>query len=239
MSSAPSSRVDLIAEGIHRISIAVPPELVPGGFTFNQFLIEDEEPLLFHTGPRAMFPLVSAAIERVLPVASLRHVAFSHFEADECGALNEFLRVAGGASPVCSRIGAMVSVDDYASRPAKALGDGQELRLGRHTVRWIDTPHMPHGWDCGFLFETRTRTLLCGDLFTQGGHQHEPSTDSDVLAPSLEVLKLFDYYAKSRDARPLFDKLIATRPQLLACMHGASWRGDGGALLGKLAEALG
>ncbi|MFT4840530.1 MAG: glyoxylase-like metal-dependent hydrolase (beta-lactamase superfamily II) [Planctomycetota bacterium] len=236
--TSPSTRVDQIADGIHRISTAIPPALVPGGFTFNQFLIDDDEPLLFHTGPRKLFPLIRDAIATVMPVARLRHIAFSHFEADECGALNEFLAAAPGASPLCSRIGAMTSVADIADREPRAIGDGEQISLGRHTLRWLDTPHMPHGWDCGFLFEATTRTLLCGDLFTQGGDQHLPVTEQDILAPSLAAHEVFDYYANSRDAEKQFAKLIATKPQLLACMHGSSWRGDGADLLRALANAL-
>ena len=159
-------------------------DLVPGGFSFNQYLVVDEEPLLFHTGPRRMFPLVREAVAAVLPVERLRHVGFSHFEADECGSLNEFLAVAPQASPLCGRIAAMVSVDDVADRPARALADGERLVLGRHTVRWLDAPHVPHAWECGFLFEERTRTLLCGDLFTQPGAEHQPLTSGDILGQS-------------------------------------------------------
>jgi flavorubredoxin len=157
-----------IASGIYRIStpIAFPGG---GGFSFNQYLIADDEPMLFHTGMRQLFPVVQEAIRRVLPVERLRYVALSHFEADECGALNQFLAVAPHAVPVCSRIAAMVSIGDFADRPPRALADGEQLALGKHTVQWFDTPHVPHGWDCGLMFETTTRTFFCGDLFTQGG----------------------------------------------------------------------
>jgi len=233
-----STRIDEVADGIYRISTAIGPDEIPGGFTFNQYLIVDEEPLLFHTGMRGLFEPVSAAIATVLPLASLRHIAFSHFEADECGALNQFLAAAPRAAPLCGTIGAMTSVSDAADRPPRALGDGEEVPLGRHTVRWLDTPHVPHAWDCGFLFETHTKTLLCGDLFTQGGAEHEPITTSDILAPSMATLKQFDYYSYTATARPIFDKLIATQPEVLACMHGSAWRGDGGALLAALADEL-
>ena len=136
-----------IAGGIHRISTPVPPEVAPGGFTFNQYLVVDDAPMLYHSGPRKLFPLVRDAIASVIPVRSLRYIGFSHFEADECGSLNEFLEAAPGAEPLCSGIAKMVSVDDVASRPARGLADGEELSLGRHTVRWIDTPHFPHGWE--------------------------------------------------------------------------------------------
>lgn len=234
----PTTRVDEIAGGIFRISTAIPPEAMPGGFTFNQYLIEDDEPLLFHTGPRKLFPLVRGAIQKVLPLERLRHVGFSHFEADECGALNEFLAAAPNAAPLCGRIAAMVSIEDVAARPPRAMADGEELLLGRHRVRWLETPHLPHGWDCGFLFESSTETLLCGDLFTQGGAEHEPLTRSDILGPALQMHEVFDYYSHTKNARPLFDKLIDTRPRILACMHGAAWEGDGAAMLSALAAEL-
>lgn len=238
MSTETSTRIDEIADGIYRISTPVPPTAVPGGFSFNQYLIDDEEPLLFHTGMRKIFPLVSAQVATVLPLKRLRHIAFSHFEADECGALNEFLAAAPNAAALCSRVAAMTSVDDFAVRPARAMADGETLSLGRHTVQWHDTPHLPHAWECGFLSESTTDTLFCGDLFTQGGADHEPVTEQDILAPSMAMLEAFDYYSHTRKAGPLFDKLIATKPQLLACMHGAAWRGDGAELLTALANVL-
>ena len=240
MSVAPSSTtsVDEITDGIYRISTPIPPTTIPGGFTFNQYLIDDEQPTLFHSGPRKLFPLVSEAVSRVLPLERLRYIGLSHYEADECGALNEFLEAAPHAVPLCSRIAAMVSVDDVADRPARAMGDGEELELGRHTVRWLDTPHLPHGWECGYLFETQTRTLLCGDLFTQGGAEHTPLTENDILGPSLAMQAGMDYYSHTKNARALFDKLIATQPEVLACMHGSAWSGDGAALLESLAAEL-
>jgi flavorubredoxin len=182
--------------------------VVPGGFTFNQFLVLDEQPLLFHTGPRRMFPLVRAAVAAVMPVERLRYVGLSHFEADECGALNEFLAVAPAAAPVCGQIAAMVSVDDVADRKARALADGEPLALGRHTLRWLDTPHVPHAWECGFLFEERTRTLLCGDLFTQGGAEHVPVTESDILEPSEAMRAGLDYWAHATNTRATLERLI-------------------------------
>ncbi|MSR63720.1 MAG: MBL fold metallo-hydrolase [Planctomycetes bacterium] len=232
------TRIDEIADGIYRISTAIPPAAMPGGFTFNQFLIADEQPLLYHTGLRKLFPDVRAAIERVLPVAKLRYVAFSHYEADECATLNDFLALAPRAEPLCSEIAKMVSVDDVSSRPARALKDGEELALGRHTVRWLSTPHLPHAWECGHLFETTTRTLFCGDLFTQLGHEHEPLTEKDILGPSAAARRVFDYYANPRNQPALFAQLAALEPTTLACMHGASFRGDGARLLGELARTL-
>lgn len=233
-----STRIDEIADGIHRISTAIPPEAMPGGFTFNQFLIAGDEPLLYHTGLRRIFPAVRAAIERVVPVAKLRYVAFSHYEADECGTLNDFLRLAPRAEPMCSAIAKMVSVDDTSERPARGLADGEEFALGRHRLRWLATPHLPHAWECGHLFETTTRTLFCGDLFTQLGDRHEPVTEKDILGPSTAAREVFDYYANSRDQSAKFERLARLEPRTLACMHGASWRGDGAALLKALARSL-
>lgn len=231
-----TTRVDEIASGIYRIS--TPLDAVPGGFTFNQFLIDDEEPLLFHTGLRRLFPAVSEAVARVLPLERLRYIAFSHVEADECGALDAFLAAAPRAVPVCSRIAKMVSVDDLALRPALALADGETLALGRHVVEWYDVPHLPHGWECGLLGERTTRTLFCGDLFTQAGADPAPLTEDDILGPSEAMRASLDYFSHTRSARQLIARLARTRPTTLACMHGSSWRGDGERLLLALGEAL-
>jgi flavorubredoxin len=234
--SASGTRVDEVADGIYRIS--TPVTVLPGGFTFNQYLVHDEQPLLFHSGPRGLFPVVSEAVAAVTPLETLRYVGLSHFEADECGSLNEFLAAAPQAVPVCSQVAAMVSVDDVASRKARALADGEVLELGRHRVRWIDTPHVPHGWECGYLFEHATRTLLCGDLFTQGGAEHPPVTEHDVLGPSEAMRAALDYYAHGTGTRASLERLAALRPETLACMHGSAWRGDGQALLLALSDAL-
>lgn len=228
-----------IGAGVYRISTPVPPNpALPPGFTFNQFLIDDEEPLLFHTGPRKMFGLVREAIETVLPIERLRYVGFSHFEADECGSLNEFLAVAPKASPLCGMVGKMVSVDDFADREARGMADGEELSLGKHTLRWLDAPQLPHGWDAGYLFDVSTSTLLCGDLFTQPGAVHDPLVEGDILGPSEAMRAQMDYFAHSPSTSALLAKLAATSPRTLACMHGSSWRGDGAALLGELSAAL-
>jgi flavorubredoxin len=217
----------------------VPPNpALPGGFTFNQFLIVDEEPLLFHTGPRKMFPVVRKAIEAVIPVSNLRYLGISHFEADECGAINEFLEVAPRAVPLCGAVAKMVSVDDVADREAHGLGDGERLSLGTHSVCWIDTPHLPHGWDCGYLFERKTSTLFCGDLFTQPGAEHPPLTEGDILGPSEAMRDAMDYYAHTRNTKELIAKLAANEPTTLACMHGSSWNGNASKLLEELAAAL-
>jgi flavorubredoxin len=227
-----------IAEGIYRIStpVALPGE-VP--FSFNQYLVDDDEPLLFHAGLRQLFPLVREAVEHVMPVAKLRHVAFSHVEADECGALNQWLAVAPEATPLCGTVAALVSINDLADRPPRALADGESVKLGRHTVRWLDAPHLPHAWECGFLAEERTATLFCGDLFTQPGNAQPAVTDADILGPSEDFRHAMDYFSHTRNAGALLEKLAATRPSTLACMHGSAWRGDGAALLRELAVELG
>lgn len=230
------TRVDEVAPSIYRIS--TPVTVVPGGFTFNQYLVVDEQPLLFHTGPRRLFPLVREALEAVLPVERLRWVGFSHVEADECGSLNELLAVAPDARPLCSRVAAMVSVDDLADRPAQPLADGQTLSLGRARVRWLDAPHLPHAWECGYLFEETSATLLCGDVFTQPGAEHPPVTAGDILGPSEAMRASMDYFAHAPATRPLLEKLAATRPRTLACMHGSAWAGDGSRLLLELADVL-
>ena len=172
-------------------------------------------------------------------MSSLRYLGISHFEADECGALNEFLEVAPRAVPLCGAVAKMVSVDDVADREALGLGDGEKLSLGNHTVGWIDTPHLPHGWDCGYLFEQATSTLFCGDLFTQPGSEHPPLIEGDILGPSEAMRDAMDYYAHTENTAGLLAKLAATEPTTLACMHGSSWSGRGSELLGQLAEALG
>jgi flavorubredoxin len=209
-----------------------------GGFTFNQYLINDEVPLLYHTGLRKLFPLVCEAIGTVIELDSLRYIGFSHYEADECGSLNDFLSIAPNAEPLCSEVAKMVSVDDVAIRPARALADGEVLSLGEHRVQWIDTPHFPHGWECGHLFEQTTKTLFCGDLFTQGGIEHEPLTTNDVLEPSEIMRAEMDYFSHTRHANESVEKLSAMQPDILACMHGSAWSGDGASLLKALGERL-
>ena len=235
--AASGTNIHEIAPGIYRINTPVD---LPGGlgFNFNQYLIADAEPLVFHTGPRRMFPLVAEAIGNVLPLATIRYVAFSHVEADECGALNDFLAAAPGAVPVCGQIAAMVSVNDLADRPARALADGDMLSTGEHALRWLDAPHVPHGWECGFMMETHTHTLLCGDLFTQGGSGAIPITESDILGPSEAFRAPMDYYAHAPSTAAVLERLACEQPQVLACMHGSAWRGDGAALLRALATSV-
>jgi len=230
------TNIQEIAEGIYRIN--TPVELPGVAFNFNQYLVVDDRPLLFHTGPRRLFPLVREAIAGILPPERLRYIGFSHFEADECGSLNDFLALAPDAVPVCSRVAAMVSINDVADRAPQAMKDGETLLLGRHELRWFDTPHTPHGWDCGLLFDDSTRTLLCGDLFTQGGRGEAALVESDILGPSEAFRGAMDYYAHAPGTGAILERLAGAAPATLACMHGSAWRGDGAALLRALAQEL-
>jgi flavorubredoxin len=235
--SGSGTNVHEVADGIFRINT---PVLLEGGagFSFNQYLIVDDEPLLYHTGLRKMFPLVREAVENVLPIEQLRYIAFSHVEADECGSLNQWLAEAPHAEALCGTVAAMVSVTDLADREPRVLADGETVDLGIHTVRWLDAPHLPHAWECGFLNEEKTRTLLCGDLFTQAGADLPPITESDILAPSEAFRHAMDYFSHTKNAPALLEKLAATEPTTLACMHGSAWYGDGANLLRELSGTL-
>lgn len=230
------TRIAPIADGIYRIN--TPVEIPGGAFSFNQYLVVDDAPLLFHTGPRRLFPYVRDAVASVINPATLRYVSFSHVESDECGSLNDWLALAPAAQPVCSTIAAIVSVGDLADREPVALADGATLNLGGRNVRWVDTPHLPHGWETGYLFDESTRTLFCGDLFTQPGRGDVPLTESDILAPSESFRAQMDYYSATRNTASLIAKLAATGPTTLAVMHGSAWSGDGAALLTSLGEEL-
>lgn len=235
--SQSQTNVHEIADGIYRINTPVAIE-GSSGFSFNQYLIMDDEPLLFHTGPRKMFPLVHEAVASIMPVDKLRYIAFSHVEADECGSLNEWLAAAPQSVPLCGTVAAMVSINDIADRAPQVLADGELISLGKHSVRWLDTPHLPHAWECGFLIEELTRTLLCGDLFTQGGTDLPPITESDILGPSEAFRQGMDYFSHTKQVRGMLEKLAATNPTTLACMHGSAWQGNGSTLLRDLADAL-
>ncbi len=233
-----TTHIDAIADGIYRISTPVPATVIPGGFSFNQYLIVDDEPLIFHTGSRRLYPAVREAIARVMPIDNLRYISFSHNEQDENGALNEFLADSPKSVPVCGTINAMINSDGM-DRPPKILADGATLKLGKHVVRWLDAPHVPHGWETGYLFDEYTKTLLCGDLFTQPGIGEQPLTDGDILGPS-EALRTsgMDYFAHGRGLKSHLERLASTQPKTLACMHGSAWTGDGAHLLRTLAAAL-
>ena len=233
------TNVHEVADGIYRINTPVSIEGA-GGFSFNQYLIVDDEPLLFHTGPRRMFPLVHEAVSSVLPVADLRYIGFSHVEADECGSLNEWLAAAPQSAPLCGTVAAMVSISDLADRTPRALADGETAGPGHGTPcagstrRTCRTPGsaVPGA-------EEQTSTLLCGDLFTQGGADLPPVTESDILGPSEAFRHEMDYFSHTKHARAMLERLASTNPTTLACMHGSAWRGDGARLLRALADALG
>jgi flavorubredoxin len=216
------TNVEEIADGIYRISTPVPPSVIPGGFTFNQYLIVDESPLLFHTGLRKMFALVREAVATVMPIERLRYIGLSHVEADECGSINQWLAAVPQAVPLCGRVAASVSMEDLADRMPQEIADSEALSLGVHQVRWFDTPHLPHAWECGFLFEERTRTFLCGDLFSQPGEKPVALTESDILGPSEAFRARMDYYSHTKNARAMLERLAACSPLTLACMaaHG-------------------
>jgi flavorubredoxin len=233
----PMTSIDEIADGLFRIS--TPVDTVPGGFTYGQYLIRDDQPLLFHTGPKSLFEATLGAIATVLPPESLRYVGFSHVETDECGALNNFLAVAPHATPFTGMIGARVSARDFSNRPVRGLAENEPLNLGKHTVRWFDAPHVPHGWECGYLSVDTLHALLCGDLFTQPGSAHPALTQGDILGPSEAMRARSDYYAHGPNTNAVLEKLAATAPRILACMHGAAWQGDGASLLRELSRRLG
>jgi flavorubredoxin len=228
------TRIDEVADRIFRFSTFV-PEIGPTGFTFNQYLIDDEEPLLFHTGHRLMFPLVSEAIATVTPLERLRWIMFGHVEADECGSMNEFLAVAPNAEVAHGILGCLVSINDLADRQPVPLADGQVIELGVHRVRHIDTPHIPHGWEARLLFEESTNTLFCGDLFTQLGDPPAISTE-DIVGPASEAEDMFGYSTLSPKTGPTIRGLAELAPTTLAVMHGSCFAGDGAAALQMLAD---
>ncbi len=229
-----STTVDEIADGIFRLSTWVPDIAPPAGFTFNQFLVVGDEPLLFHTGPRAMFPLVSEAVARVLPVERLRWITFGHVEADECGSMNEWLAAAPRSEIAHGGLGCMVSLNDMADRPPRPLADGEVLDLGGKRVRHIDTPHVPHAWEARVLYEETTGTLLCGDLFTSLGNGPVLTAD-DIVQPAMEAEAIFRATCLAPDTAAVMRRLGDLAPNVLALMHGSSFNGDGAKALYDLA----
>jgi flavorubredoxin len=230
------TKISEITDGIYRLSTFVPDIAPPAGFTFNQFLVLGDEPLLFHTGLRKMFPLSLSAVSRLIRPERLRWIAFGHFEADECGAMNEWLAVAPQAQLAHGQTGCMVSLNDMADRAPRVLADGETIDLGGgKRVRYIDTPHTPHGWDAGVLYEESTRTLMCGDLFTQIG-DGPALTDGDVVGPAIAAEDLFKYSCLSPGMGTTIRGLSKLAPRTLALMHGPSFAGDGGAALRALAD---
>jgi flavorubredoxin len=234
-----SVKIDEIAPDLFRISLYVPQ----ANLQFNQFLVRDAQPLLYHTGLRRMFPMVREAVARLIEPATLRWIGFSHFEADECGSLNEWLTVAPEAVPVCGQVGAMVSIDDWADRKAHVLEKNEILQTGKYRFRFLPTPHVPHGWDAGLLFEETGRSLFCSDLFLQKGHV-EPVTTESIIDRARQTL--LDYQAGPlADSIPLTPQtdvtlkaLAALKPQRLAAMHGSTFAGDGEQALLELAAMM-
>ena len=230
------TKVAEIADGIFRLSTYVPDIAPPAGFTFNQFLVLGDEPLMFHTGLRRMFPLKRTALSRLIAPERLRWIAFGHYEADECGAMNDWLAVAPNALVAHGQTGCLVSLNDMADRAPRALADGETIELGRgKKVRYIDTPHTPHGWDAGVMYEESTGTLLCGDLFTQLG-DGPALTGGDVVGPAIAAEDLFKYSSLNPEMGTTIRSLSALSPRTLALMHGPSFTGDGAAALHALAD---
>jgi flavorubredoxin len=230
------TRIDEIATDIYRLSTFVPDIAPPAGFTFNQLLILGDAPLLFHTGPRQMFPLVRSAVSRLIPPERLRWITFGHYEADECGAMNEWLAVAPQAEVAHGQTGCLVSLNDMADRKPRVLHDGETIDLGNgKRVRYLDTPHIPHGWEAGVLYEETTETLLCGDLFTQLGNG-PALTESDIVGPAIAAEDLFKYSSLNPGMGPTIRRLTKLAPRTLALMHGPSFSGDGTAALRALAD---
>jgi len=224
-----------IADGIFRLSTFVPEIAAPAGFAFNSFLVRGDQPLLFHTGLRKMFPLNRDAVAKLMPVEKLRWIAFGHYEADECGAMNDWMAVAPNAQVAHGATGCLVSLNDMADRAPRILDDGEVVDLGGKRVRYIDTPHTPHGWDAGVMFEESTGTLLCGDLFTQLG-DNPALTSGDIVGPAIQAEDLFQYSALAPGMGSAIRRLAPLKPKTLALMHGPSFQGDGAAVLHALAD---
>lgn len=228
------TRVHEIADGVYRLSTFV-PEVTPDGFTFNQFLIDADEPMLFHCGQRILFPAVSAAVGTVLPVERLRWIGFGHVEADECGSMNAWLAAAPRATIVHGQTACDVSLNDLADRPPRALADGEVLDLGGKRMRWLDTPHVPHGWEAGVFHEETAGTLYCGDLLTHVGDP-APLTSDDVLGAAVAADEMFGAMSLAPGSGATLRRLADLAPRTLALMHGSSFAGDGAAALRGLAE---
>ncbi|MEA2828262.1 MAG: hypothetical protein QOG43_2701 [Actinomycetota bacterium] len=229
--------VNEIADGIYRISTWVPEVAPPSGLTFNQFLIDGEEPLLFHTGPKAMFPLVSAAIASIRPVEDLRWITFGHLESDECGSMNVFLEAAPRSQVAHGVLGCEVSFNDLCDRPPLPLVDDEVIDLGGKRVRHLDTPQVPHNWESRMLFEETTGTLLCGDLFTHLGNG-PVTTGGDIVGPAMAFETIFQNYSSLTPSLPVtLERLAALKPGTLALMHGSAFTGDGAGALRELSAA--
>jgi len=228
-----------IAKDVFRISIFA-PEI---NLEFSHFLVRDDEPLLFHAGLRGMFPLVREQVSRLIDISKIRHVGFSHFESDECGSLNQWLEIAPEAQPVCGLVGALVSVNDFSIRPARVLTRDDVLPTGQYRFRFIPTPHVPHGWDAGVLFEESEETLFCSDLFHQWGHR-EPATADDIMDRCKDALlqaeagPFANYVPYTHHTGRVLETLAQYNPKTLAIMHGSTYYGNGAQALRDLATVM-
>jgi flavorubredoxin len=228
------TKVAEIAAGVYRLSTWIPQVAPPDGFTFNQFLIEADEPMLFHCGQRQLFPLVSEAVARVMPLDRLRWISFGHVEADECGSMNQWLAAAPRAEIVHGQLGCDVSLQDMADRPPRPLADGETLDLGGKRMRWMSTPHVPHGWEAGVFYEEADGTLFCGDLLTHVG-DGPAVTSSDVAGPAIAAEQAFGAMTMAPGTAAILEALAALAPARLALMHGSSVEGGGAEPLRALA----
>jgi flavorubredoxin len=230
------TRIDEIAPDIFRLSTLIEEIAPPAGFGFNQFLVRDEQPFLFHTGMRALYPLVSEAIASIVPLEDLRWISFAHVEADECGAMNELLAAAPHAEVAHGELGCMVSINDLADRPPRAVAAGEVIDTGTHRMRFLPTPHVPHNWESGLWFDEATTTLFAGDLFTHLG-DGPAVTEAGVVEPAMVAEDVFHATSGGPGLIPTIETLADLEPTTLALMHGSSFRGDGGAELRALAKA--
>jgi flavorubredoxin len=228
-----NTTIDEIAPDIFRLSTHI-PDVGPTGMSFNQFLVRDEQPFLFHTGMRSLYPLVADAIERVLPVSDLRWISFGHVEADECGSMNEFLAAAPRSEIAHGELGCMLSLNDMAERPPVTVEDGDVLELGAHRLRFLATPHVPHNWESGVWYDESTGTLFSGDLLTHTG-VGPALTEDDLVDPALEAEAMFHATSLGPLVPATVERLAALAPTTVAVMHGSSFRGDGGTQLAALA----
>ncbi len=228
------TKINEIADGVFRLSTFI-REVEPGGLVFNQFLIRDQEPLLFHTGMRGLFPLVRDAVAKLIAPEDLRWITFGHYEADECGAMNEWLAIAPRAQIAHGMTGVGVSLNDQADRPPRVLADGELIAAGAHRARYLDTPHVPHGWEAGLVYDETTGTLLCGDLFTQYG-EGPATSESDIVSPAIAGEDIAQYSALNPNMGATLRRLAALKPRTLALMHGPAFTGDCAAALTALAD---
>jgi len=231
--------INEIAPDLFRLSVYVPAF----DMQFNHFLVRDEEPLLFHAGFKGMFPVLREAVASLIDATTLRHVGWSHFESDECGALNHWLELAPQAQPVCTLVGKLVSVDDFSIRPARGMTADEVLTTGKYRYRFYRSPHLPHGWDAGVLFEETRKTLFCSDLFHHFGDV-APVTSSDLIEPSRQAMArlqqgpLEGYIPYTRQSEGVLRSLAELKPETLAVMHGSSYIGKGEKLLTELAGVI-